>query len=86
MRPLLAAGVAVFALLQFAGSANTIILNAEWYSLVAPSNPATVIATVTGGAGFGLVLGTRRLAYRIGDDRARHWLSDGAEVKLAWQF
>jgi hypothetical protein len=38
-----------------AGSANTIILNAEWYSLVAPSNPATVIATVTGGAGFGLV-------------------------------
>jgi hypothetical protein len=38
-----------------AGSANTIILNAEWYALVAPSNPATVIATVTGGSGFGLV-------------------------------
>ncbi len=37
------------------GTANTIILNAEWYSLVAPSNPATVIGSVTGGAGFGLV-------------------------------
>jgi len=38
-----------------AGSANTIVLNAEWYGLVAPGNPATVIDTVTGGAGFGLV-------------------------------
>jgi hypothetical protein len=36
-------------------SANTIVLNAEWYALVAPGNPATVISTVTGGAGFGLV-------------------------------
>jgi hypothetical protein len=37
------------------GSPNTIILNAEWYALVAPGNPATVIASVTGGASFGLV-------------------------------
>ena len=37
------------------GSPNTIILNAEWYALVAPGNPATVIGSVTGGAGFGLV-------------------------------
>ena len=38
-----------------AGGPNTIILNAEWYQLVSPQNPATVIASVTGGSGFGLV-------------------------------
>jgi hypothetical protein len=38
-----------------AGGPNTILLNAEWYQLVSPQNPATVIASVTGGSGFGLV-------------------------------
>jgi hypothetical protein len=38
-----------------AGGPNTIVLNAEWYQLVSPQNPATVIASVTGGSGFGLV-------------------------------
>ena len=38
-----------------AGGPNTILLNAEWYQLVAPQNPATVIASVSGGSGFGLV-------------------------------
>lgn len=38
-----------------AGGPNTILLNAEWYELVSPGNPATVIASVTGGSGFGLV-------------------------------
>ena len=37
------------------GGPNTIILNAEWYELVSPANAATVIASVTGGASFGLV-------------------------------
>lgn len=37
------------------GGPNTIILNAEWYELVAPGNPATVIGAVTGGTGWGLV-------------------------------
>ena len=37
------------------GGPNTIILNEEWYELVAPGNPATVIGAVTGGSGFGLV-------------------------------
>jgi enoyl-CoA hydratase/carnithine racemase len=32
------------------------------------------------GAGFGIVLGSRRLAARIGDDRARAWVSEGTEV------
>jgi enoyl-CoA hydratase/carnithine racemase len=32
------------------------------------------------GAGFGIVLGTRRLAERVGTDRARAWVSDGATV------
>jgi len=35
------------------------------------------------GAGFGLVLGTRRLAERVGADRARHWVIDGATVNAA---
>lgn len=38
-----------------AGGPNTVILNAEWYSLVAPSNPATVIASVHGSTALGLV-------------------------------
>jgi hypothetical protein len=38
-----------------AGGPNTILLNAEWYELVSPQTPATVIASVTGGSGFGLV-------------------------------
>ena len=38
-----------------AGGPNTILLNAEWYQLVSPQNPATVIASLTGGSGFGLV-------------------------------
>lgn len=32
------------------------------------------------GAGFGLVLGTRRLAMRVGADRARDWLLNGREI------
>jgi enoyl-CoA hydratase/carnithine racemase len=32
------------------------------------------------GAGFGLVLGTRRLAERVGTDRARAWIADGATI------
>ncbi len=32
------------------------------------------------GAGFGIVLGTRRLAARIGDDLARRWITEGTEV------
>lgn len=31
------------------------------------------------GAGFGLVLGTRRLAVRVGEDRARLWTTTGIE-------
>jgi hypothetical protein len=38
-----------------AGGPNTVILNADWYSLVAPSNPATVIASVHGSTALGLV-------------------------------
>ncbi len=41
--------------IQNAGGANTVILNAEWYSLVAPSNPPTVIASVHGNTALGLV-------------------------------
>jgi hypothetical protein len=37
------------------GGPNTIILNQDWYGLVAPGNPATVIATVHGNATLGLV-------------------------------
>jgi enoyl-CoA hydratase/carnithine racemase len=33
------------------------------------------------GAGFGIVLGTRRLAERVGTERARTWVSDGATVE-----
>ena len=33
------------------------------------------------GARFGLALGTRRLAGRVGADQARRWLLDGIEVK-----
>ena len=32
------------------------------------------------GAGFGIVLGTRRLAERVGTERARAWVSDGATI------
>ena len=32
------------------------------------------------GAGFGLVLGTRRLAERVGADHARAWVSDGRTI------
>ena len=32
------------------------------------------------GAGFGLVLGTRRLAERVGVDRARAWIIEGRQV------
>lgn len=32
------------------------------------------------GAGFGLVLGTRRLAERVGADRARRWVIEGAQL------
>ncbi|GAA5234340.1 enoyl-CoA hydratase/isomerase family protein [Verticiella sediminum] len=35
------------------------------------------------GARFGLVLGTRRLAERIGADRARRWVLDGHEAPAA---
>jgi enoyl-CoA hydratase/carnithine racemase len=35
------------------------------------------------GAGFGLVLGTRRLAERVGADRARRWVIDGLQVDAA---
>ena len=41
--------------IQRAGGSNTVILNAEWYALVAPSNPATVIASVQGSTILGLV-------------------------------
>ncbi|SDS48952.1 enoyl-CoA hydratase/isomerase family protein [Bradyrhizobium canariense] len=32
------------------------------------------------GAGFGIVLGTRRLAARVGEDLARRWLTEGTEI------
>ncbi len=35
------------------------------------------------GAGFGLVLGTRRLAERVGSDRARRWVGFGQTVGTA---
>lgn len=35
------------------------------------------------GAAFGLVLGTRRLAERVGADRAREWVVQGVEVDAA---
>jgi len=35
------------------------------------------------GAGFGIVLGTRRLAERVGTERARAWVSDGATIEAA---
>jgi hypothetical protein len=37
------------------GGPNTIILNAEWYTLVAPSSPSAVIASVHGNTTLGLV-------------------------------
>jgi hypothetical protein len=37
------------------GGPNTIILNAEWYTLVAPSSPSAVIASVHGNTNLGLV-------------------------------
>jgi crotonobetainyl-CoA:carnitine CoA-transferase CaiB-like acyl-CoA transferase/enoyl-CoA hydratase/carnithine racemase len=33
------------------------------------------------GAGFGIVLGTRRLAERVGTERARAWVSDGTTIE-----
>ena len=33
------------------------------------------------GAGFGIVLGTRRLAERVGTERARAWVSEGATIE-----
>lgn len=35
------------------------------------------------GAGFGLVLGSRRLAERVGPDRARRWVIDGVQIDAA---
>ncbi len=35
------------------------------------------------GAGFGLVLGTRRLAVRVGEDKARLWTTTGVEFTFA---
>jgi enoyl-CoA hydratase/carnithine racemase len=35
------------------------------------------------GAGFGIVLGTRRLAERVGADQARRWVIDGEQVDAA---
>lgn len=35
------------------------------------------------GAGFGLVLGTRRLAERVGADNARRWVTEGLEIDAA---
>lgn len=40
---------------QVTGGANTVILDQQWYSLVAPSNPATVIASVHGTTALGIV-------------------------------
>ena len=40
---------------QRAGTPNTVILNADWYALVAPSNPATVIASVHGNSTLSLI-------------------------------
>ena len=37
------------------GGANTVILNADWYTQVQPGNPATVIASVHGNSTIGLV-------------------------------
>lgn len=38
-----------------AGGPNTVVLNADWYTQVAPGNPATVIAAVHGSTALGLV-------------------------------
>ena len=35
-----------------------------------------------GASGFGLVLGTRRLAHRVGAERARRWVETGAAIGL----
>lgn len=35
------------------------------------------------GAGFGIVLGTRRLSARVGRDKARQWTTTGTEVPVA---
>lgn len=35
------------------------------------------------GAQFGIVLGTRRLAERIGEERARRWVTESAEIDAA---
>ena len=40
---------------QRTGAPNTVILNADWYALVAPANPATVIASVHGNSTLSLI-------------------------------
>lgn len=35
-----------------------------------------------GASGFGLVLGTRRLAHRVGAERARRWVETGVQIGL----
>jgi hypothetical protein len=40
---------------QVTGGANTVILDQQWYALVAPSNPATVISSVHGNTTLGLI-------------------------------
>ncbi len=40
---------------QHTGETNTVILNADWYAFVAPSNPATVIASVHGNSTLSLI-------------------------------
>ena len=40
---------------QTVNGANTIVLNSEWYSLIAPNNGASIIASVHGIADLGLV-------------------------------
>jgi hypothetical protein len=40
---------------QRTGAPNTVILNADWYTFVAPSNPATVIASVHGNSTLSLI-------------------------------
>ena len=34
------------------------------------------------GARFGIALGTRRLAERVGADHARRWILDGAQIRI----
>lgn len=68
-----------------AGGPNTIILNAEWYELVAPGNPATVIGAVTGGTGFGLVDITT-VPYTYYSWNGTHFVSVGTGGSVASVF